>query len=136
MLSYEYADLYDVLDCYGLYGVFLELLFRHYQYVFLYIQMCIRDRKYTPADGTIALRFAAQSRTLCLSVSNPTGTEITPAELERVFDRFYRTDPSRSSATGGYGIGLSVAKAIVTAHGGKIQADKMCIRDRSSIWQD
>ena len=79
--------------------------------------------KYTPADGTIALRFAAQSRTLCLSVSNPTGTEITPAELERVFDRFYRTDPSRSSATGGYGIGLSVAKAIVTAHGGKIQAD-------------
>ena len=45
------------------------------------------------------------------------------SELTRVFDRFYRIDPSRSSDTGGHGIGLSVAKAIVTAHGGRIQAD-------------
>ena len=40
-----------------------------------------------------------------------------------MFDRFYRIDPSRSSDTGGHGIGLSVAKAIVTAHGGRLQAD-------------
>ena len=79
--------------------------------------------KYTPTDGTIALRFAAQGRSLCLTVTNPTETALTPSELTRVFDRFYRIDPSRSSDTGGHGIGLSVAKAIVTAHGGRIQAD-------------
>ena len=42
--------------------------------------------------------------------------------LSHLFERFYRTDPSRSARTGGYGIGLSVAKAIVQAHNGKIQA--------------
>ena len=44
------------------------------------------------------------------------------ALLSHLFERFYRTDPSRSAQTGGYGIGLSVAKAIVQAHNGKIQA--------------
>ena len=39
-----------------------------------------------------------------------------------MFDRFYRADPSRNSNTGGYGIGLSIAEAIVTAHKGKIAA--------------
>ena len=66
--------------------------------------------KYTPTDGTIALRFAAQGRSLCLTVTNPTETALTPSELTRVFDRFYRIDPSRSSDTGGHGIRLSVAK--------------------------
>ena len=45
-----------------------------------------------------------------------------PKDLPHLFDRFYRADPSRNSQTGGHGIGLSVAKAIVTAHNGKIQA--------------
>lgn len=42
--------------------------------------------------------------------------------LDMLFDRFYRTDASRNSATGGSGIGLSVAKNIVTLHGGTIHA--------------
>ena len=42
--------------------------------------------------------------------------------LDMLFDRFYRTDASRNSATGGSGIGLSVAKSIVTLHGGTIRA--------------
>lgn len=42
--------------------------------------------------------------------------------LDMLFDRFYRTDASRNSATGGSGIGLSVAKSIVTLHGGTIHA--------------
>ena len=46
-------------------------------------------------------------------------------DLNRLFDRFYRPDDSRSKKTGGSGIGLSVAQAIVELHGGKISASKV-----------
>ncbi len=78
--------------------------------------------KYSPSDGTIALTLVRQNRTLYLSCFNTTKEEVNPEQLKHVFDRFYRTDSSRNSETGGHGIGLSVAKAIVTAHGGKINA--------------
>lgn len=50
------------------------------------------------------------------------GAEISPADLERIFDKFYRTDASRSSGTGGAGLGMAIAKNIVEAHGGSIRA--------------
>lgn len=78
--------------------------------------------KYSPTGGTIVLYLQRQNRTLYLSVFNTTDTAVSPDALPYVFDRFYRIDSSRNSETGGHGIGLSVAKAIVTAHGGKIHA--------------
>ena len=78
--------------------------------------------KYSPAGGTVALALVKQNRSVCLSVFNTANTEIKGEQLNHVFDRFYRTDFSRNSETGGHGIGLSIAQAIVTAHGGKIQA--------------
>ncbi|MEU1048662.1 HAMP domain-containing sensor histidine kinase [Streptomyces sp. NPDC005897] len=51
------------------------------------------------------------------------GPGLTPAERERVFDRFYRTDDSRARTTGGSGLGLAIAHALVTAHGGRITLD-------------
>lgn len=78
--------------------------------------------KYSPEDSKIKLTLARQGRMIRLSVSNATDFDLDPEQMERVFDRFYRTDSSRNSETGGHGIGLSVAKAIVTAHGGKIAA--------------
>lgn len=64
----------------------------------------------------------ALKRSLLLTVSNSTDYVIDAADLPNVFDRFYRTDASRNSATGGHGIGLSIAAAIVSAHGGEIAA--------------
>jgi two-component system, OmpR family, sensor histidine kinase BaeS len=56
-----------------------------------------------------------------LSISDD-GAGIPPADLARVFDRFYRVDESRTRATGGSGLGLAIVKAIVTAHGASIHA--------------
>ena len=78
--------------------------------------------KYSPVNGTVSLTVEKQNRMLRLSVYNTTTNEIMKENLPLLFDRFYRTDLSRNSQTGGYGIGLSVAKAIVTAHNGKIHA--------------
>ena len=78
--------------------------------------------KYSPCGGTVGIELLKQNKTMVLSVCNTVSDVIAREHLERVFDRFYRTDGSRNSETGGHGIGLSIAKAIVTAHGGKIQA--------------
>ena len=56
-----------------------------------------------------------------LTVSNK-GEYIAPEELSRLFDRFYRTDKSRTSSTGGFGLGLSIAKAIADKHKGTLTA--------------
>lgn len=78
--------------------------------------------KYSPKNGKITLTVEKKNRSLMLSVYNTTLNPIKKSELPLIFERFYRTDPSRDSQTGGYGIGLSVAKAIVSAHKGKIHA--------------
>ncbi|MBQ9783474.1 MAG: HAMP domain-containing histidine kinase [Clostridia bacterium] len=78
--------------------------------------------KYSPEGGRIAVSLSGTHRAMTLRVYNTTAQPIAKEDLPFVFDRFFRTDPSRSSETGGHGIGLSIAKAIVHSHGGKIQA--------------
>lgn len=78
--------------------------------------------KYSPEGGEIRLKLEKQGRSLALSVYNDANVPVPRDSMTKLFDRFYRTDPSRSSETGGHGIGLSIAKAIVTAHRGKITA--------------
>ena len=51
------------------------------------------------------------------------GPGLTPAQSERVFERFYRTDAARSRARGGTGLGLSIVAAITSAHGGAVEVD-------------
>lgn len=73
------------------------------------------------APGVVAVTLSRQGRGKCLlTVSNP-GDPIPTAELERIFDRFYRADKSRSR-DGSFGLGLSIARTVVTEHGGKIWA--------------
>ncbi len=78
--------------------------------------------KYSNNGGTVALTLSKQNRSVTLSVYNTANGDINPEQLKYVFDRFYRIDTSRNSETGGHGIGLSIAKAIVTSHDGKIKA--------------
>lgn len=76
--------------------------------------------KYSPEQGQISITVRKTSRQLCINVFNTTAQPITTEQLSHLFERFYRADASRSSQSGGYGIGLSVAQAITAAHNGKI----------------
>ena len=77
--------------------------------------------KYSDAGGSIALTLEKQKNQIQLRVFN-TAQFIPRESLNHLFDRFYRADQSRNSRTGGYGLGLSIASAIVAAHKGKITA--------------
>ena len=79
--------------------------------------------KYSPAGATIRVSLAREGRLLRLSVSNPTEKPLTREQLHHLFDRFYRADASRASGTGSYGLGMAIARSIVTAHKGKIRAE-------------
>ena len=80
--------------------------------------------KYCPEGKTVTFKVYRNSRNAAIEVRNDTSEDIPQEELSHLFDRFYRTDKSRNSETGGYGIGLSVAQAIVLANGGKISVSK------------
>ncbi len=77
--------------------------------------------KYSGEEGRISLSLYRRGNALRLEVQN-TSAPIPPEQLAHLFDRFYRTDKSRNTETGGFGIGLSVARAIVLAHKGTIKA--------------
>ena len=67
-----------------------------------------------------------------LKVRN-TGEGIKKEDLNKIFERFYRVDTSRARKTGGYGLGLSIAKSIVESHNGKIYAESNVGKDTTFI---
>ena len=77
--------------------------------------------RYTPADNCVTIKLSCTENDLLLVVQNP-GTSIPPEHLAKVFDRFYRTDPSRQRSGEGAGLGLAIVKSIVEAHSGTIVA--------------
>ncbi|MCE4048865.1 sensor histidine kinase [Bacillus sp. Au-Bac7] len=75
--------------------------------------------KYTNLQGLITVDLRKRHNEILLEVTN-TGEGIISEHLEKIFDRFYRNDPSRSRKNGGNGLGLAIAKSIVEKHKGKI----------------
>lgn len=85
-------------------------------------------RKFTPADGQLSIRTwreAGPRRQACVEVAN-SAPEVDPAELPRLFERFYRRDRARTDRTSGSGLGLPIARDTVFLHGGTLDAS---IRD-------
>ena len=85
------------------------------------LRICLDNAlKYTAADGTIALSCVREGSWARLTVAD-NGVGIAKEDLRRVFDRFYRTPDARGGEVDGHGLGLSIARMIVQAHGGRIE---------------
>jgi len=83
--------------------------------------LLINALRHTPAGGTITMRAGHGEDELVLAVQD-TGEGIASGDIPHVFDRFYRADRSRNRDTGGTGLGLAIVRAIVEAHGGRVDA--------------
>ena len=86
------------------------------------INLLANALQYTPAGGVVDVGGRVSADGADIRVSD-TGPGIDAKDLPRVFERLYRADGSRSRSTGGAGIGLSIVKAIVEAHGGTVRAE-------------
>lgn len=76
--------------------------------------------RFSPEGETVRLTLRANNGRGYVEVSDK-GPGIPPSELPHIFDRFYRADSSRARNTGGYGLGLSISKALIEAYGGTIE---------------
>lgn len=110
-----------------------ELAFSGDEYAIRQLVSILLDNvvKYA-AEGTgIAFSLGKTKKGVLLSSVNVSRTPLAPEELDKLFDRFYRADPARSG-TGGFGIGLSIARSIAEGHKGGIRASledgKICFR--------
>jgi signal transduction histidine kinase len=78
--------------------------------------------RHSPEGGTITVKAREQEDTLQVDVTDQ-GPGLSDEELSLVFERFYRGDKARARATGGAGLGLTIVKQLVEAHGGRVWAE-------------
>jgi len=78
--------------------------------------------QYSPHGSAVDMTCRVHSALATVTVADH-GCGIEPAHLTRIFERFYRADSSRARSTGGFGLGLAIAKSLVTFYGGEIRAE-------------
>jgi heavy metal sensor kinase len=88
----------------------------------LFINLVDNAVKYTPASGRIAIEAGAGGGEVQVCLFN-SAVDLQQEDIPQLFERFYRADPSRSRSSGGAGLGLSIAREIAEAHGGRIVAN-------------
>ena len=89
----------------------------------LWVALIENAIQHSPPGSSIDLRAETRGSEQCEVTIRDFGEGIPPKDLPHVFDRFYRADHSRSRGTGGYGLGLSIAKAIVERHQGSVSIE-------------
>jgi heavy metal sensor kinase len=97
----------------------------------LFLNLIDNAIKYTPDGGTVSFSVERVNGAALFRVED-TGIGISPGDVDRVFDRFYRVDKARSREIGGTGLGLSIAKWIAELHRGKISVRSEV--DRGSVF--
>ncbi len=85
----------------------------------LFTNLLINALRYTPEGGRVDIECRPVGKQIVISVKD-TGIGISPEQLDRVFDRFWRAEESRAYQSGGSGLGLAIAQAIAQSHGGLI----------------
>ena len=88
--------------------------------------------QHTPAGGVITLSLRAEEETAAISVAD-SGEGIAAEDIPHVFDRFYRVDRNRTRDTGGVGLGLAIAQALVEAHDGEIDVARAGVGQGSTF---
>ena len=89
--------------------------------------------QHTPAGGVITLSLRAEEETAMITVAD-NGDGIASEDISHVFDRFYRVDKNQTRDTGGVGLGLAIAQALVEAHDGKIEVASAGVGQGSYIY--
>lgn len=120
-LRFQYADKDVALSCRCQAGLPAAYVDRD-RTVQILVNLLGNALQYTPAGGKVTLHAAYESPWIRVQVTD-TGIGIPTDQLSRIFERFYRVDKSRARSTGGNGIGLTITKHLVLAHGGTIWAE-------------
>ena len=89
----------------------------------IWINLLENAVRYSPEGGWVEVVVSSGEQGAAHVIFEDRGVGIDPAHLPHIFERFYRGDPSRNRATGGFGLGLAIVKALVEAYGGSITAD-------------